>query len=119
MHSFGTLVVSLHRIRVHALIGMYEEEKILGNDFEVDVDVTLAVPAGSSLPFADYTRIHALVHEEMGRRAALLEEVIPLLHTALGEAFSGAQRIRIAIRKLHPPMSGEVGYAQVVFETGL
>lgn len=118
LHSFGTLVVSLHRIRVHAPVGMYEEEKILGNDFEVDVDVTLPVPAGSSLPFADYTRIHAIVHEEMKRRAALLEEIIPLMHVALEETFPAAQRIRIAIRKLNPPMAGELGYAQVVFETG-
>lgn len=95
---------------------MYEEEKILGNEFEVDVDVTLAVPAGSSLPFADYTRINALVHEEFGRRAALLEEVIPQLHAALGLAFSDATDVRIAIRKLHPPMHGEVAYAQVVFD---
>ena len=118
MHSFGTIVVSLHRIRVHAPVGMYAEEKILGNDFEVDVDVTLPVPAGSSLPFADYTRIHAIVLEEMRRRAALLEEVIPLMHTALAEAFGDHTAIRIAIRKLHPPMVGEVGYAQVVYETG-
>jgi dihydroneopterin aldolase len=97
---------------------MYEEEKILGNHFEVDVDLTLPVPGGSSLPFADYTQIHALVHEEMQRRAALLEEVIPLLHAALCETFPAAQRIRIAIRKMAPPMSGEVAYAQVVFETG-
>jgi dihydroneopterin aldolase len=116
LHSFGTLVVSLHGIRLHALIGMYAEEKILGNEFEVDVDVTLPVPAGSSLPFADYTRIHALVHEEFGRRAALLEEVIPSLHAALGEAFSETTSIRIAIRKLHPPMPGEVAFAQVIFD---
>lgn len=95
---------------------MYAEEKILGNEFEVDVDVTLPVPAGSSLPFADYTRIHALVHEEFGRRAALLEEVIPSLHAALGEAFSETTSIRIAIRKLHPPMPGEVAFAQVIFD---
>lgn len=116
MHSFGTLVVSLHGIRLHALIGMYEEEKILGNDFEIDVDVTLAVPAGASLPFADYTRINALVHEEFCRRAALLEEIIPSLHAALGAAFPAATDVRIAIRKLHPPMPGEVAYAQVVFD---
>ena len=33
------LTVSLHKIELHALVGLYEEEQIHGNNFEIDVDL--------------------------------------------------------------------------------
>ncbi len=35
------LTVSLHGIKVHAPHGLYEQEHVLGNNFEVDVDIWL------------------------------------------------------------------------------
>jgi hypothetical protein len=52
------LTVSLHGIKLYAPYGLYPEENILGNDFEIDVDIFLPTFNDRPLPFVDYTLIH-------------------------------------------------------------
>jgi dihydroneopterin aldolase len=110
------LTVSLHGIRIYAFVGVYDEEKILGNDFEVDIDVHLPAKTGTPWPFADYTRINTLAREAFAEPTYLLEDVIQRLHASLKGTFEDAEKIRVAVRKLHPPMPGQVAYAQVAYE---
>jgi len=108
------LTVSLHGIKIHAPHGLYPQEHILGNNFEVDVDVWL--PDAQPWPFADYTLIHAAVVEIFLQPGHLLETFVANIHAALKAQIPVAEKIRVAVRKLHPPMPGDVGYAQVVYE---
>ncbi len=110
------LTVSLHNIRLRAPIGVYEEERILGNEFEVDVDLWLRVEERQLWPFADYGGINEEVRKAFTAEAPLLEEVVQALHRALRARFSAAEKIAVAVRKMHPPLSGVVGYAQVRYE---
>ena len=110
------LTVSLHGIRIHALIGMYPEEKVKGNDFEIDVDVYVPVNDAQSWPFVDYTLIRDTVANAFTQAGEMLETFVQLIHRNLKEQIPFAERIRVAIRKLHPPMEGDVAYAQVCFE---
>ena len=109
------LTVSLHGIKIHAPYGLYPEEHILGNEFETDVDVWL--PDAQPWPFVDYTLIRQIVADVFARPGQLLETFVYNIHQALQEKFPEAIKIRVSIKKLHPPMPGEVAYAQVSFET--
>lgn len=108
------LTVSLHGIRIHANIGMYAEEKISGNDFEIDVDIH--VPDAQPWPFVDYTLINDTVTNAFLQPGEMLEIFVLLIHRTLKEQVPFAEKIRVAIRKLHPPMQGDIAYAQVCFE---
>ncbi len=111
------LTVSLHGIKLHAPIGLYEQEQVLGNDFEVDVDVWMEADEGKALPFVDYVMIRDTVAGVFGKPGLLLESFVQEIHTTLKERIGSASRIRVAVRKYHPPMPGEVHYAQVCFES--
>jgi len=63
-------------------------------------------------PFADYTLIQKIVTKYFSATGALLETFVFNIHTALKEKITVAEKIKVAVRKLHPPMSGNVAYAQ-------
>jgi 7,8-dihydroneopterin aldolase/epimerase/oxygenase len=108
------LTVSLHGIKIHALIGLYPEEKISGNDFEVDVDIWL--PEALPWPFADYSVVFATVNEVFGRPAELLETLVYDIYLAWREQNPIAEKVRVGVRKMNPPLGGTVAYSQVCFE---
>lgn len=95
---------------------MYAEEHKISNDFEVDVDVAVAAGNLDEVPFVDYTIIRTVVAQAFEQPYELLEHFIRDIHTQLKQRFPEAQKVKIAVRKLHPPMPGQVGYAQVVYE---
>lgn len=110
------LTISLHGIQIHAKIGLYPEEKIKGNDFETDVDVYLKISPEEEIPFLDYSIIYSIVKDAFGEPGELLETFAGKIHARLKERFEKAERIRIAIRKLNPPLGSPVRYSQVCFE---
>jgi dihydroneopterin aldolase len=109
------LTVSLHGIKLNAPHGLYPQEQVLGNEFEVDVDVFITAPA-QPWPFVDYTLIHSVVTEVFNREGQLLETFVQNIHGTLKEHIAVAEKIRVAVRKLHPPLQGYVNYSQVCFE---
>jgi dihydroneopterin aldolase len=108
------LTVSLHHIKIHAPHGLYAGEHIIGNQFEADVDICL--PDSLPWPFADYTVIRKIVADEFGQHGKLLETFVYQIHTALKQSFPLAEKVKVTVRKLNPPMPGEVAYAQVCYE---
>lgn len=108
------LKVSLHGIAIHAPIGLYPEEKVHGNQFETDVDIWLADER--PWPFADYTEVNKAVNDVFSKGGELLETVVYDIHTELKSLFPMAERVRVQVRKLQPPMPGSVGYAAVTYE---
>jgi dihydroneopterin aldolase len=108
------LTVSLHGIKIIAPHGLYPQEHILGNTFEVNVDIWL--PDAQPWPFADYTIIRQTVADIFQLPGQLLETFVHNIHTALKHQFSASEKIRVCIKKLHPPMPGDVAYAMVCYE---
>lgn len=106
--------VSLHQIKINAPIGLYPQEQILANQFEVDIEVQ--VPNYSDKAFVDYTLLNYIVQQEMNRKERILEQIALNIYEETKRSFSFATKIKISIRKLNPPMSGAIAYAQVVFE---
>jgi 7,8-dihydroneopterin aldolase/epimerase/oxygenase len=108
------LTVSLHGIKINAPHGLYPAEHILGNTFETDVAIFL--PDTQPWPFADYTVVQQTVAQVFNEPGQLLETFVLNIHAALKERFPVAEKIRVAVRKLHPPMPGEAAFAQVCYE---
>lgn len=108
------LCVSLHKIVIKAPYGLYAEEWTRDNTFETDVDIWL--PPERPWPFADYSLVHKAVHDVFAQPAHLLEALVYDIHTSVKALFPAAQKVRVAVRKMAPPLAGEVGYSQVYYE---
>ena len=108
------LTVSLHGIKLHALVGLYPEEQIFGNDFEIDVDVWL--PDAQPWFFADYTLIHNVVTEVFSQKEGLIETCVQKVYSSVKDLFPIAEKIRVTVKKLHPPMPGDVAFSMVCYE---
>lgn len=111
------LTISLQCIRVRGPHGLYPEEAQRGNDFEVDVDVRLPATIQEEWPLIDYAHISELVHNVMqGARVPLLEMLVRDVWQRIRKEWPQLTHIKVSIRKLHPPMEGNVRAAQVCFE---
>ena len=113
------LSIHLQHLRFHANHGLYKEEKIIGNEFEVDVTVKYyppQLPVNEIKQTIDYAAIFQLVKEKMDQPVDLLETFVS--ETALGilKQFKVAEEVFICIKKLHPPLINFEGNVAVSFE---
>ena len=105
--------VSLCGMVFRRTIGLYPEEALLPNRFEADVELT--APAGG--PLLDYSLVYKAAEVVFDSGLSTLEELADLLLQDLQKLFPVVEKMRICIRKYHPPLGGEVGYAQICLET--
>lgn len=108
------LSIHLHNLRFFAFHGLYEAEKLTGNNFEVDVDIDL--PAEERITTlqqtVDYVLLHDIIYTRMQQATPLLETVAQDLATLMYQADNRIMQISIRIKKLTPPIqncNGEVG----------
>lgn len=94
---------------------MYDEEKRVGNEFEVDVSIACKSPkklVTSIEQTVDYTEVYRILQEEFAERQFFIETVAMKVADKLKQQFSEIETVRISIRKLNPPItnfSGSVG----------
>lgn len=110
--------IKLNNVKVFAHHGWHAEEAALGNYFIVDVCVDVAqydLHSDKLEDTLDYAVIHRIIQNEMATRSALLEHVIARMKSAIVQ--SDPDKIRalyICIKKLNPPLQGEVGSSEVI-----
>lgn len=103
--------ISLSGIRVRAFHGCLPQERIIGNDYlvnlSVDVEETEAALCNDDLAgTVDYARLYGLVREEMAIPARLLEHVCYRLVQRVLHKFPLVQQAEVTITKLAPPILG-------------
>lgn len=110
------LTVSLHGIRIVASIGLYPEEKINPNTFEVDVDVLVKTTEGQSWPFLDYAIINDIAANAFKQNVETLEALVQIIHSNVKEHFTEANKVKVCVRKLHPHLPYDAAWSQVSYE---
>ena len=111
----GHFTIELNSIRFFAEHGMYEEEKRVGNEFEVDVSIACESPkelVTSIEQTVDYTEVYRILQEEFAKRQFFIETVAKKVADKLKHQFPEIETVKISIRKLNPPItnfSGSVG----------
>ena len=101
--------LKIRNVRFHGYHGLRPEERALGQEFEVDVDIfrDLAAAGESDDPSlaVDYTRVLDLVEQVVTReRFALVEALAEGIARAVGKAFAPLE-ITVRVRKPHPPVA--------------
>ena len=113
------LTVSLHGIRLNAPHGLYPQEHVLGNEFEVNITVKHSpqrLPVRHLEDTIDYIAVYELVKKRMAVPTALLETLATEITQEILAKFVLAEEVSISIRKKYPPVSQLRGSVGVSFD---
>ena len=111
-----TQTIHLVDILLHGYHGLFEEEKLVGNTFKINVTV---VYTPSTFPITnlpdtiDYGAVFQILKGHMQLATPLLETLAANFCLSVFEKFSTAQEISIHIQKMVPPIAGMVGSVAV------
>ncbi len=105
-------VIKLNRVKVYAYHGCLVEEGQIGSDYLVDLKINtdLSIPAQSDnlSDTVDYVHLNKIIKEEMAHRSKLLEHVCDrILNRSLSE-ISTITKAKVTVRKINPPIGGDV-----------
>lgn len=112
--------VSLEGMEFYARHGYYEEERVIGNKYSVDVtlDVDFSEAASDDKleGTVNYEKVYEIVQNVMSIDANLLEHLAGKMIKALRENFPEINRVRVRISKYNPPIKGLCRKATVELE---
>jgi dihydroneopterin aldolase len=113
------LSILLNKIILFGYHGIFEEEKLLGNEFELDIVVKHSpkqLPVKHLSDTIDYISVYELVKQRMAIPTPLLETLVTDIAKQILLQFSLAETVSISIRKLYPPVPQFRGSVGVHFE---
>ncbi len=100
--------IYIQNLRLHAFHGVLPQERVVGNDYVVNVTVDYPLDAASeSDDVADtlnYAGLAAVIKEEMAVQSNLVEHVAGRIAKAVLKRFEAAEAVEIDLRKIAPPM---------------
>ena len=113
-HS-NQLTIELKQVRFFGYHGLYENESLTGNEFEIDLQVRIEPKVDvirSMEESISYVSLFELVKKRMQQREALLETLAMDITNLIYAEFKNVKEVSITIIKITPPFenfSGKVG----------
>lgn len=111
-------IITLHNIRTYSYHGCLEEEAVIGGNYSVDVkiktDFRKAERSDNLKDTIDYCQVHDIVKREMMIRSKLIEHVGRRIVDALKTEIKSIRDVKVRIKKISPPMNGDVEAVSVV-----
>ena len=103
--------IHLHQLEFFAFHGLFEEERILGNNFvvSIDVDFESAQTIATISDTIDYSTIYEIVKRRMAIATDLIEIVGQDILSEIHQKFPQVKQIKISIQKSNPPIVGFKG----------
>lgn len=114
-----TQYIALKDVRFFSPIGFYEEEQVLGNEFYVDLVVSLPFqnPDSENLDNTiNYEGLYQILIEVMGPARKLLESAAEDVLNKVLERYAEVQHVTVEIRKMNPPFGGDLARSVVSLE---
>lgn len=107
--------VALKDVKCFAYHGFYEEEQLTGIYFSLDVTVTF-IPDQETENLdktVNYEVLNSIILNEMIVAKKLLETVVKNILDQIIAKYSYLKTAEVSIKKLNPPMPGQVGHSFV------
>ncbi len=107
--------VALQEVRFFAYHGFYPEEQILGSSFLLDVEVEFKNEdvEDDISKTVNYEKLYSILAEEMKQPRKLLETLVQEMIEKIHADFPFLETVKVGIKKLNPPLPGEVKYSLV------
>ena len=113
-------IIRIEQMEFYSYHGHYEEERIVGNRFIVDLsmeaDCKKAAMSDELADALDYQRAYEVVKEEMKDKSYLLEHIAGRILDALFAHFPNLDKADVKVSKLNPPMGGKIRAVSVTLQ---
>ena len=110
--------IHLHNLRFFSFHGVHDEEQVLGNDFEISVDVSFSAAALITKlhETINYVKVYDVIRQRMDTPTALLETVAQDLADLIYGIDKRITSVSIHIKKVHPPIANFTGSVGVTYK---
>ena len=117
MHIHPT-EIRLSDLRFRAYHGVLSQERVVGNDYYVNLCLTLRASADATYTdqlegTVNYAEAYQIVQAEMAAPSALLEHVAQRILTRLFNRFDLVEQAAVEVIKINPPFSADGAKAAV------
>lgn len=100
-----------------AFHGVYEEERVKGNKFEVDLSIDYPFEGQVADDLLentiDYAALYELVKVVMDKPANLLEHLAVTIRDSITQQFPQIEKVSVTVSKFNPPINGRCARAEV------
>ncbi len=105
------LTIHLNNLIFHAFHGLYQEEKLIGNDFEVNVEVTFTAKNKVSdlADTIDYVSLHDIIRKVMEIPTPLIETVVQEIAGQIKLFDDKITIVLVSIKKIGPVIANFKG----------
>ena len=115
------IVIRLNDIKIRAFHGVMEQEKIVGNNFILDVTMycqcSNCIYSDDIKDTVSYADVYFLIKEEMSKTSNLLEHVCFRILNRIMNEYKYITRVIVKITKENPPIGGDVRSASVEIDS--
>lgn len=105
-------IISLNNMEFHAFHGCYQLEKVVGNRFnvnlEMEVEIGEAAQTDDITKTVNYLDVYDTVCEQMNIPSDIIENLAWRISKALLAQFEQIISVKITVDKLAPPLGGKV-----------
>ena len=120
-YNFGIMNrIELKDMEFFSAHGCFEEERIVGNRFVVNLsvegDFSKAATSDNLEEAVDYQELYNIVASEMAVPSSLLENVAHRIVQKIKAGFPPLEKISVTIDKINPPLGGKLFASSVTFE---
>ena len=110
--------IALHGAEFFAYHGFYTEERKLGTCFLVDMEVSFT-PVGDLTEdnlshTVNYEHLYEIACDEMKQTKKLIDTVAQAILNRIKAKYPFAEKIKVSIKKLNPPLGCKVADSNVV-----
>jgi dihydroneopterin aldolase len=119
MSTTQTMRISLNKLLFVGYHGLYPEEKKLGNNYSVEIDIDFTPKQGVIDQLdqtIDYVHVYAIVKKWMEIPTPLLETLVGKIADDILSSQTLANKVFVKITKLHLPISSFEGNVSVKIE---
>jgi dihydroneopterin aldolase len=119
MSTNQTMRISLNKLLFVGYHGLYPEEKKLGNNYSVEIDIDFTPKQGVIDQLdqtIDYVHVYAIVKKWMEIPTPLLETLVGKIADDILSSQALANTVFVKITKLHLPISSFEGNVSVKIE---
>lgn len=113
--------ISIEGMEFYAYHGCFEEERVIGTWFMVDLcmeyNTDKAETSDNLDDTIDYQAVYQVVKYEIGISSKLLEHVARRIINAIKKEFPLVGKTKIKLRKMNPPLGGKMKAVAVELES--
>jgi 7,8-dihydroneopterin aldolase/epimerase/oxygenase len=110
--------INLHNLIFHSFHGVYDEEKILGSEFKVNISIGFDTDkqVNSLEQTVNYASVYKIIKQRMAIPTPLLETLAQELTNEIYDFDNRIKSISVSVEKKNPPISNMEGSVSVHYK---